>query len=174
MLLIDTNILVYAYRQDSFRHMEFRRWVEQMVSSGQTFSIPEMIGSSFLRIVTNPRIYRLPTPFEEALTVLDDLTRSPNHVANHPGKNHWAIFIDLCRKADVKGDLVPDAYLAALAIEIGGEWITADKDYSKFPGLNWRHPLDGLYKPGKGSGSFSVQEPRRRYRSRIRTASLVK
>jgi hypothetical protein len=56
-------------------------------------------------------------------------------------QRHWDIFTGLCRSAGVKGNRVPDAYLAALAIESGSEWITTDRDFSRFPGLRWRHPL---------------------------------
>ena len=59
-----------------------------------------------------------------------------------PGPRHWEIVVDLCRRTAVRGNLVPDAYIAALAIESGCEWITTDRDYSRFPGLKWRHPLD--------------------------------
>ncbi len=59
-----------------------------------------------------------------------------------PGERHWEIFSRLCRQTGVKGNLVPDAYLAALAIESGSEWITTDRDYVRFPGLRWRRPLD--------------------------------
>lgn len=59
-----------------------------------------------------------------------------------PGERHWEIFTRLCRSARARGNLVPDAYLAALAIESGTEWITTDRDYARFPGLRWRHPLD--------------------------------
>jgi hypothetical protein len=58
-----------------------------------------------------------------------------------PGRRHWQIFRDLCRASGAKGNLVPDAYLAALAIESGSEWITTDRDYTRFQGLRWRHPL---------------------------------
>lgn len=101
---------------------------------------------------------------------MESLQKNENHVEVVPGERHWSIFTDLCRRTRAKGNLVADVYLAALAIECGGEWITADKDYSKFPGLNWRHPLDGFYNQGGNTGSFSAREPRRRYRARIRTA----
>jgi hypothetical protein len=58
-----------------------------------------------------------------------------------PGERHWDIFQRLCREVNAKGNLIPDAYLAALAIESGSEWITTDRDYARFPGLRWRHPL---------------------------------
>ncbi|MEK7270556.1 MAG: PIN domain-containing protein, partial [Planctomycetota bacterium] len=66
----------------------------------------------------------------------------PNCVLLSPGKRHWDIFSGLCRKAGAKGNLIADAYLAALAIETGSEWITTDRDFARFPGLKWRHPLD--------------------------------
>ena len=65
----------------------------------------------------------------------------PQCVNVEPGPRHWEIFTGLCKAAGVKGTLVPDAYFAALAIESGCEWITADRGYSRFPGLRWRHPL---------------------------------
>jgi hypothetical protein len=58
-----------------------------------------------------------------------------------PGERHWGIFRRLCNEVGARGNLVPDAYLAALAIESGSEWVTTDRDYARFPGLRWRHPL---------------------------------
>jgi predicted nucleic acid-binding protein len=58
-----------------------------------------------------------------------------------PGERHWEIFIDLCSRVHARGNLVADAYLAALAIESGSEWVTTDRDYARFPGLRWRHPF---------------------------------
>lgn len=66
----------------------------------------------------------------------------PNAVTLTPGERHWGIFQRLCREANAKGNLVADAYLAALAIETGAEWITTDRDYARFSGLRWRHPLN--------------------------------
>ena len=97
--------------------------------------------SGFLRVVTNPRVFGQPTPMEAALDFAGLVRSQPNHVPVEPGQRHWDIFTGLCRSAGVKGNLVPDAYLAALAIESGSEWITTDRDFSRFPGLRWRHPL---------------------------------
>ena len=57
-----------------------------------------------------------------------------------PGPRHWEIFARLCRESEARGNLVPDAYLAALAIESGCEWVTTDRDFSRFPGLRWKTP----------------------------------
>jgi predicted nucleic acid-binding protein len=70
------------------------------------------------------------------------LREQPNRVQLEPGPRHWEIFERLCRESGAKGNLVADAYLAALAIESGCEWVTTDRDYSRFKGLRWRHPLD--------------------------------
>jgi len=142
MVLIDVNVMVYAHRPESPRHHEFRRWFEVQVESDEPFGISDLVMSGFLRIVTHPRIFNVPTSLEEALHVVARLRAQHNCVWVKPGARHWEIFIQLCRSAGAKGNLVPDAYLAALAIESGSEWITTDRDYSRFPGLRWRHPLD--------------------------------
>jgi predicted nucleic acid-binding protein len=79
---------------------------------------------------------------KHALDFTEAIRSRPNVVPVAPGPRHWGIFARLCRDAGVKGNLVPDAYLAAMAIESGSEWITTDRDYSRFPGLRWRHPLE--------------------------------
>lgn len=96
----------------------------------------------FLRIVTHPRIFKTPSPLKNALKFAADLRERENAVALAPGPDHWRIFTTLCEESGAKGNLVPDAYLAALAIETGSEWITTDRDYGRFPGLRWRHPFN--------------------------------
>jgi toxin-antitoxin system PIN domain toxin len=142
MVLIDANVLVYAHRAESPDHGAYRRWLESCARSDQPFGLADMVLSAFLRIVTHPKIFRPPTPLEDALHAADILRGRPNCVRVTPGARHWEIFAALCRAVNAKGNLIPDAYLAALAIESGSEWITTDRDYSRFPGLRWRHPLD--------------------------------
>ena len=82
-----------------------------------------------------------PSTLAQALAFADEV-RSPEHaVPVAPGARHWDIFSKLCREADARGNLVADAYLAALAIETGSEWISTDGDYARFPGLRWRRPF---------------------------------
>lgn len=94
-----------------------------------------------MRIVTHPKIFRGPTPLDQALTFTEQIRSRPTCVPIAPGPRHWRVFTGLCRETQARGNLVPDAYLAALAIESGSEWITTDRDYARFPGLRWRHPL---------------------------------
>lgn len=83
-----------------------------------------------------------PATVGEALRFAETIRSHPNAVVVAPGARHWEIFSRLCREVDAKGNLVADAYFAALAIESGSEWITTDRDFSRFRGLRWRHPLD--------------------------------
>ena len=142
MLLVDVNVLVYAHRADTPRHAEYRRWLEQVMASPEAYGVSPLVLSSFLRIVTHRQVFKPPTPLETALAFAGEIRARPNCVELRPGPRHWDIFTRLCRSAKVKGNLVPDAYLAALAIESGSEWITTDCDYARFPGLRWRHPLE--------------------------------
>ena len=137
MILPDVNILVQAFREDSPRYEQIRPWLENLVSSESSFGLSELILSGFLRVVTHPRVFDPPTPLEEALDFVETLRSLPNCVLMAPGPRHWAIFTRLCRDSDAQGNLIPDAYLAALAIESGSDWVTADSDFSRFVGLRW-------------------------------------
>ncbi len=94
-----------------------------------------------LRIVAHPRLFAPPTPVEAALAFAEAFRTQPNSVLIAPGGRHGAIFATLCRDAGAQRNLIPDAYLAALAIESGCEFITTDRDFSRFPGLRWRVPF---------------------------------
>jgi toxin-antitoxin system PIN domain toxin len=141
VLLPDVNVLVYAHREDTRDHPRFREWLEGVVNGPEAFGLSDLVLSGFLRIVTHPRVFANPTPLERALEFVDALRSAPNRVGLEPGARHWEIFARLCRDANARGNLVPDAWFAALAIESGSEWITTDRDYARFPELRWRHPL---------------------------------
>jgi toxin-antitoxin system PIN domain toxin len=140
--LVDVNVLVYAHREDAPDHGLYRAWLESQMASDSAFGISDLVLSGFLRVVTHVRVFRRPTPMKLALEFVAAIRARPNCVPVVPGPRHWEIFVRLCREAAVKGNLVPDAYLAALAIESGSEWISTDRDFVRFPGLKWRHPLD--------------------------------
>ena len=140
MVLTDVNVLVHAHRKDSGQHDLCRSLVEEMLGSDQAYGVSELVLGAFVRVVTHPRIFDPPSPLEAALAFASEL-RSPEHaVPVAPGPRHWDIFEKLCREAKVKGNLVTDAYFAALAIESGCEWVSTDGDYARFKGLRWRRP----------------------------------
>ncbi len=141
MILPDVNVLLYAYRDKSPRHGEYREWLGRIVDGDEAFGLPDVVLSGFLRIVTHPGIFTPPSTLEDAIVFSEAIRRSPVCTIVRPGAHHWGIFLDLCRRASARGNLVTDAYLAALAIESGSEWITTDGDFARFPGLRWRRPF---------------------------------
>lgn len=142
MLLPDVNVLVYAHREDAPDHERYRAWLEGVVNDSEPYGLADLVLSGFLRVVTHPRVFSLPSPLEAVLEFAEQLRSTPNCVHIAPGERHWEIFTRLCREAGAKGNLVPDAYLAALAIESGSEWITTDRGFARYRGLRWRHPLE--------------------------------
>ncbi len=143
MILLDVNILVHIHRQDADRHARFKDWIEGELQEPAGVAVSDLTLSGFLRVVTHPKVFIKPTPLPNALEFLDDFrTRDEVHILA-PGPAHWQIFVDLCRKVEARGNIVPDAYHAALALEYGCEWITLDRGFARFPGLRWRHPLNG-------------------------------
>jgi toxin-antitoxin system PIN domain toxin len=141
VILCDVNVLVYAYRADAKGHGDFRAWLEAALAGDEPFGVSSLIFSGFLRVVTHRKVFAEPSPLEHALRFIDEVREAANAVPAEPGARHWEIFVRLCRAAAVKGNLVPDAYLAAIALEHGATWITTDRDFARFPGLRWRHPL---------------------------------
>ena len=141
MLLFDVNVLVYAHREDADNHAAYREWLEGAINADAAYAVSEIVLSGFIRVVTHPKVFVKPSSLGDALVFAEQLRDQPNCVVLQPGPRHWDIFRRLCMDSGVKGNLVPDAYLAALAIESGSEWITTDRDFSRFKGLRWRFPL---------------------------------
>lgn len=141
MRLVDVNVLVGAHRPETPRHDEYHQWVGEMVNGEEPYGVADVVINGFVRVVTNHRIYAAPTPLDVALEFAGRVRNQPHAAVVSPGAQFWRIFTDLCVRATAKGKLAPDAYLAALAIEHGCEFVTADGDFARFPGLRWRHPL---------------------------------
>ncbi len=141
MRLFDVNVLVNAYREDALHHEPCRAVVEEAMSSPAAFGLAPLVLSGFLRVVTHRRVFKTPTPLIDALEFVDALGSAPQAVTVNPGNRHWNIFSDLCLQARATGNLIPNAYLAALALESGCEFVTTDRDFARFPGLTWFDPL---------------------------------
>jgi hypothetical protein len=140
VLLADVNVLVYAHRQEYEDHEAYASWVREVWVGAGPFAVSELVLSGFVRIVTR-RPFDPPTPLESALAFCRALLDHPYAVVVRPGSRHWAIFGELTESTRATGKLVADAYHAALAIEHGCEWVTADADFARFPGLRSSHPL---------------------------------
>lgn len=141
MLLIDVNVLVYAFRQDIADSDRYADWLTNTINGEWAYGVSDIVLSGFLRIVTHPRILSPPAKMDEALAFVETIRSQPQYVNISPGPRHWQIFTQLCTQSGARGNLISDAYLAAMAIESGSEWITTDRDFARFPGLRWRHPF---------------------------------
>ncbi len=142
MFLPDINVLVYAHREESPNHFAYLLWLENLINGTRGYGIAELILSGFLRIVTHPRIFDPPSSFGHALAFVEEVRNQTNCMIIRPHTRHWDIFWRLCQESGAKGNLIPDAYLAALAKESGCTWITTDRDFGRFKGLTWQHPLE--------------------------------
>jgi len=140
VILPDVNILVQAFRSDSSNHEICRSWLDGVVNGDARYGMAPQVLSGVIRITTHPKVFAMPSSLDEVLRFCDILLAQPHCVIIQPGEQHWDIFKRICTEADARGNLVPDAWFAALAIEFGCEWITLDRDYARFPGLQWRVP----------------------------------
>ena len=132
------NVLLYAFRADSELHEIYRPWLQEVINSDEPYAVSPQVFSSMIRIATNPKAFVRPDKIGSVFAFATVLMDSPNCRIVQPGPRHWATFRDLCERAKATGNLVRDAWFAALAIEHGCEWITEDRDYRRFPGLRLR------------------------------------
>jgi uncharacterized protein len=138
MILPDVNVLIYALRSDSANHATYRTWLESVVNSETAYGMVPQVLAAVIRVATHPKIFVNPSRLVDATSFASVLLAQPHCQIIQPGPRHWDIFLDLCRQTKVAGNLVQDAWLAALAIESGCEWITTDRDFGRFEGLRWR------------------------------------
>ena len=142
MLLTDVNVLVYAHREDAPRHEEYRRFIEEMVNGDSAYGASDHILAAFLRVATHTRVFKPPSPTAEALSFARVVRSGRAAVPIRLGTRHWSIFEDLIGSLKLRGADTTDAWLAALAIEHGCEWWSADVGFGRFRALRWHNPLD--------------------------------
>ena len=135
MILPDVNLLIYAFRPDVPHHSVSRSWLARVVAGDEKFALSKMALSALVRVTTNRRSYRIPSPIDEAFAFCDDLLAQPHCQLVEPGERHWEIFRRLCVATGLRGPDVTDVWYAALAIEWGCELLTFDRNYFRFPGL---------------------------------------
>lgn len=141
MLAPDVNVLVYAHRVESPDHGGYAEWLTKVATGAEPFGLSDLVCSGFVRIVTNPRIWRPATEPTVALSFVDRLRRRRGCRLLAPGSGTWTVFARLVEGATARSKLVADAYLAALAIEHGCTLATCDGDFARFGDLRWVHPL---------------------------------
>jgi len=141
VILIDTNLLLYAYDTTSVHHVVARDWLEQQISSGEAVRFSWFTILAFLRITTNFRAMLSPLTEEEACGIITELLTQPAVAVLSPGPRHWDILNRVIQQSGCRGALVMDAELAALAIEYGAILCTHDRDFARFPTLRLEYPL---------------------------------
>jgi toxin-antitoxin system PIN domain toxin len=141
MIVVDANLLLYAYNPATPQHERARRWFEQILSGTEPVALSWTVVLAFLRIGTNARAFPSPLTVSEAVAIVSEWFEQPIVRVVHPTDRHWDLLSDLLPRAQAKGPLVTDAHLAALAIEHGATLCSTDGDFSRFPTLRWRNPI---------------------------------
>lgn len=133
MLLLDVNVLVGAQRNDASPHSRtMRRWLENALTTHTLIGVSELALSAMVRLVTHPRVFEQPSAPSEALAFADALIAAPQTSIVRPGARHWPIFADLVSQHRLRGNDIPDAYYAALALEHGATMVSADRGFRRF------------------------------------------
>lgn len=143
MIIVDANVCVYAHDSASSRHDAARSWLESALNESEPVRFPWATIVAFLRLATSPRVVERPLSVAEAAGEIDKWLTAPAGDIVEPTERHWSVLRGVLEEADARGPLVPDAHLAALAIEYGATLATTDRDFRRFPGLRLLDPTAG-------------------------------
>jgi uncharacterized protein len=141
LILIDANILIYARVSSFAQHQLAVDWLDQQLNGTPRVALPWASLLAFLRIVTNPRVFERPEPIVDAWNQVRAWLACDAAWVPEPTERHIKLLGELVALPGVQANLVPDAHLAALAIEHGLTLCSTDGDFARFPGLSWRNPL---------------------------------
>lgn len=141
MTLVDANLLPYAVDASAPSHEAARTWLDEELSGTTPTGFAPIALLAFLRLSTNPRIYRRPLAPGEALTHVERWLSQPGSVILAPGRRHLPILRSLLEPRGMAANLASDAHLAAIALGHGAVLCSADRDFARFEGLRWFDPL---------------------------------
>lgn len=142
MILVDSNLLVYAVNRDSSYHKPARDWLERTLGSTVRVGLPWISILAFLRVTTLPAVFSSPLRPDRAIEYVESWLAQPFVNAVAPGEHHWTILHNLLRLTGTAGNLTSDAHIAAMAIEHGAAVFSADYDFQRFPGVRHVNPLE--------------------------------
>lgn len=142
MILVDSNLLLYAHNSAAEEHQKAKRWLEGVFSGHEPVALSWFVILAFLRLTTNRKVFPHPLSRAEARLAVSRWLERSQSVIIDPGENHWTILQQTMSVAKVSGPLVMDAHLAALAIEHGATLYTTDRDFARFPRLKFKNPLE--------------------------------
>ncbi len=141
MILVDANLLIYAYNSGCREHEKARPWLEEVLSRPEPVGLPWLVVLAFIRITTTPRLLARPFSLEEVISIVDEWLALPQVGLLDPGPRHWKILRGLLSSAQARGPLAMDAEIASLAIEHGATLCTTDRDFTRFEDLRVVNPL---------------------------------
>lgn len=140
-MLLDASLLLYAIDAESRHNPVAAAWLEETLNGDNRIGLPWQTIGAFLRIVTHPRVTANPLSASDAWQYIEDWLAVPVVWIPPAGESTARVYARICAQVEVTANLVPDAQLAALAIEHGVELASADSDFQRFPGLRWINPL---------------------------------
>lgn len=142
MIAVDTNILVYAFREDSKFHANAWAALSMLAEGSEPWALPWVCVHEFVSVVTNKKIYTDPAPLTSAFDFIDPLFTSPSLLLLSEQGAYWSTFEELCHSAKLSGPSIHDARVAALCLSHGVKMLlSADRDFQKFPKLKTKNPL---------------------------------
>lgn len=141
MILIDTNLWLYAALQDIPQHSAAKAWLEATFNHRESIALPWSVALAVLRISTQRRLMQQPLSPTQAIELVEGWLEHPQVTVVQPGPSHWSILRLLIQGTGTAGNLTMDAHLAALAIEHNATLCSADSDFRRFPGLRFLNPL---------------------------------
>jgi len=141
VILVDANLLIYAGFPLFEQHQRAKAWLDEQLSGRPKVGLAWQSLITFLRLATNPQIFRRPVAMRDARLQVREWLDQPAAWTPEPTPGHADVLDDMLAVPGVRGSLVPDAHLAALAIEHGLTLMSHDSDFARFPGLRWEDPL---------------------------------
>jgi toxin-antitoxin system PIN domain toxin len=148
VILVDANLLLYAYNTSSQDHSGAKQWLEAVLSGHEPVALCWPVILAFVRIATNPRAFPHPLSRTEAAVIVSEWLDQPQTVVIGPGEDHWVILQRMLSGGKASGALVSDAHLAAIAVEHGATLFSTDRDFTRFPNLKVENPLEGRTRRG--------------------------
>jgi len=140
MLCVDVNVLVDAFRPEASAHGPVRQWLDAACDGHEQLTLTPDVAASFIRVVTNRRIWKVPSSAQAAATFIDALETAAVFRWHLPGPRMWPLFVELVTDLNLSGNDIPDAYLAATALEAGATLVTADRGFTRFRSLRLLDP----------------------------------
>ena len=144
MKLVDANVLLYAVNTSSHQHAVAHRWLDTALVGDETVGLPWLSLIAFVRLATHPTIFPTPLSTDSAISQVEEWLETPAATVCEPGRHHLQLWRQALDAAGAGGNLVNDAHLAALAIEHNATIVTYDRDFSRFPRIEWRTPAQLL------------------------------